>query len=196
MNLGIRTKDELSHVTSLLSTRLSSVEELKQRLRKKTSELNKCKKKKQYETARANALEVRLEEIAQLLQIVTQDRDNLRTDVVGKTETIKIQTQERVEQNLKHDLDLSEKRKKINQLQEDVNKQKHMCNQLEQELQAERASSSQELQAERATSALLLRTTELQAIELNKVKQQLADALGRAEKTENKIESILSIIKQ
>jgi hypothetical protein len=31
---------------------------------------------------------------------------------------------------------------------------------------------------------------------LNKVKQQLADALGRAEKTENKIESILSIIKQ
>ena len=96
MNLGIRTKDELSHVTSLLSTRLSSVEELKQRLRKKTSELNKCKKKKQYETARANALEVRLEEIAQLLQIVTQDRDNLRTDVVGKTETIKIQTQERV----------------------------------------------------------------------------------------------------
>ena len=169
---------------------------MKQRLRKKTSELNKCKKKKQYETARANALEVRLEEIAQLLQIVTQDRDNLRTDVVGKTETIKIQTQERVEQNLKHDLDLSEKRKKINQLQEDVNKQKHMCNQLEQELQAERASSSQELQAERATSALLLRTTELQAIELNKVKQQLADALGRAEKTENKIESILSIIKQ
>jgi FtsZ-binding cell division protein ZapB len=179
-----RSNAELNHVTSLLGYTTQSLEELKERLRRLAKTLKQSKQKHAYECARANALETRLEELAQLLQLVTDDRDNLRAECIREGETIRFQTQEREDQQLKHTAAMGERNDTIHQLQMEINELKNNNNELQNALQSEKVINTQ-----------LTRDSKVANSELAKAREKLAQETGKVEISEQKLAAIFNVLK-
>ena len=131
------------------------MEELTKKIQRSTKSLKTSHKKQVQERMRANALEARLEELAQLLQIITNSRDGLREDVLNLNQTIAIQTQEREEQHVKFSASLSEKTDLINRLHQIINEQKKQNHQHELTEQQQQARIT-ELNEQNSTSTSLI----------------------------------------
>ena len=176
-------QQELLHVENLLSMRSSSVEELTSKVRSLSLELKTSSKRANFEYSRASALENRIEEIAQLLQIVTNDRDSVREDCARHIETINIQTKEREDLLLRHDHELKIRSESVEHLHNVISEEKDRS-----------ACLDRQNMEQRAAAIDLVNTVSSQAIELEKLREQLLAERKRAENAEAKCTAILNVL--
>ena len=178
-----RAQAEILHLENLLQLRSTSVQELTIKVNSLQKSLNRSTSNATNSQTRSLALETRIEEIAQLLQIITSDRDSCRSDCVRHTETINIQTQEREEMVKNHSQSLQERTELINRLHAVIKEDKDKYAQLE------RTNVEQHTTITHAE-----RQAKEQEIAISKLKEELLEEQTKSKESQDKLKSILQII--
>jgi hypothetical protein len=168
-------QEEILHLETLLTLRLANVAELSSRVHMLNDTLAVKDQALVQEKRKTQCCEQRIEEIAQLLQIVTSDRDTSREDY---SQAMSMQTREKEQLISQRRSDLIDHNATIQQLHDIITQEKKNNTALERQLVSERKVS---IDMERKVVSL---------------KHELGTVVQRASGLETKLGNIITFVNE
>ena len=176
---------EVSHAQNLLVLKTGTVSELATKQKTLKAQLRRSRRESRGHAIRADALESRLDELAQILQTATADRDQLREDLARSLDTVDRLGREREEIVARHDLECT-------RLQNEIKRIAGVAA----EARAEVSERIRERDRFEHLNAELQRKMEQMHLTIFQVETRAAAAEDRAVLAEAKIGRVLSVLSE